>query len=196
MAPRRTSSDSGRNYARGVAPARTPTASLAGTPDSPLRSADSLASARSLRGTALRLLSRRDYTSSELRKKLLERDHDADAVDTLIQDLTASRLLDDRRVAASHVRTAAAIKGRGRLRIARELAARGLPKDIVSEALGAVEKQDEAAAIRKILTRKKWPATPSLAERRRMFQHLLGRGYPSDAIGRALGGQVTTGDDE
>jgi len=149
-----------------------------------------------LRGTALTLLSRRDYTSSELRKKLLERDHDADAVNTLIQDLTTSRLLDDRRVAASHVRTAAAIKGRGRLRIARELAARGLPKDIVSEALGAVEKQDEAAAIRKILTRKRWPAEPSLADRRRMFQHLLRRGFPSDAIGKALGGSVTTGDDE
>ena len=140
-----------------------------------------------MRGTALTLLSRRDHTTSELRKKLLDRDHDAEAVDALIQDLTASRLLDDRRVAASHVRTATAIKGRGRLRIARELAARGLPKDIVSEALGTVEKPDEAGAIRKILTRKKWPADPSLADRRRMFQHLLRRGFPADAIGRALG---------
>jgi regulatory protein len=149
-----------------------------------------------LRGAALGLLSRRDYTTSELRKKLLDREYETDAVDTLIHDLTASRLLDDRRVAASHVRTATAIKGRGRLRIARELAARGLPKDIVGEALAGVERQDEAAAIRKILTRKKWPANPSLADRRRMFQHLLRRGFPSDAIGKALGGSVTTGDDE
>jgi regulatory protein len=149
-----------------------------------------------LRGAALGLLSRRDYTSSELRKKLVDREYEAEAVDALIQDLTSSRLLDDRRVAASHVRTATAIKGRGKLRIARELAARGLPKDIVSEALSSVEKPDEAAAIRKILTRKKWPADPSLAERRRMFQHLLRRGFPADAIGRALGGHVTTLDDE
>ena len=140
-----------------------------------------------MRGAALGLLSRRDYTTSELRKKLLDREYEADAVDALIQDLTASRLLDDRRVAASHVRTATAIKGRGRLRIARELAARGLTKDIVGEALGAVEKQNEASAIRKILARKKWPANPSLAERRRMFQHLLRRGFPADAIGNALG---------
>jgi len=195
LAPKRTFSDTGRNQARGFAPARTPTASLAGAPDSPLRSAGSLADAPSLRATALRLLSRRDYSSSELRKKLLERDHDADAVDALLQDLTASHLLDDRRVAASHVRTATAIKGRGKLRIARELAARGLPKDIVSEALGAVEKQDEAAAIRKILTRKKWPANPSIADRRRMFQHLMRRGFPADAIGTALGGRGGTGDD-
>lgn len=191
-----------------MAPARTPAASLAGTPDSPLapspglrrateasregrRSADSLVAARSLRGKALALLSRRDYTESELRKKLLDCGYEAEAVDALIQDLTTSRLLDDRRVAASHVRTATAIKGRGRLRIARELAARGLPKDVASEALAGVEKQDEAAAIRKILMRKKWPASPSLADRRRMFQHLMRRGFPADAIGRALGATLT-----
>jgi len=140
-----------------------------------------------LRGAALGLLSRRDYTTSELRKKLLDREYEAEAIDVLIQDLTASRLLDDRRVAASHVRTATAIKGRGKLRVARELAARGLSKDIVSQALAAIEKPDEAAAIRKILARKKWPPDPSLADRRRMFQHLLRRGFPADAIGKALG---------
>jgi regulatory protein len=140
-----------------------------------------------LRGAAITLLSRRDYSTFELRKKLLDRGYPAADIDALIPGLTSSRALDDRRVAASHVRTAAAIKGRGRLRIARELAARGLPKDIVSEALTPIEKQDEAAAIRKILTRKKWPANPSLADRRRMFQHLMRRGFPADAIGRALG---------
>jgi regulatory protein len=141
-----------------------------------------------LRAQALRLLSRRDYTTHELRTKLLDREYDEAGIGPLLSDLTASGFLNDRRVAASHVRTAAAIKGRGRLRIARELTARGLSKDIISEALGAVDKQDEAALIRRILTRKKWPARPSLAERRRMFQHLMRRGFPADAIGRALGG--------
>jgi regulatory protein len=149
-----------------------------------------------LRGAALTLLSRRDYSTSELRKKLLDREYETDAVDELIRDLTASRLLDDRRVAASHVRTATAIKARGRLRIARELAARGLSKDVVSEALGAVETPDEAGAIRKILARKKWPAEPSLAERRKMFQHLLRRGFPAGAIAKALGQRALPGDDE
>jgi hypothetical protein len=35
--------------------------------------------------------------------------------------------------------------------------------------------------------RKKWPARPTPAERRRMFQHLMRRGFPVDAIVRALG---------
>jgi len=38
-----------------------------------------------------------------------------------------------------------------------------------------------------IVQRKGLPAWPSLAERRRMFQHLLRRGFPADAIARVRG---------
>jgi regulatory protein len=136
------------------------------------------------------LLSRRDYTTHELRTKLIGRGYDEAAIGPLLDDLTASRLIDDRRVASAHVHTATAIKGRGRLRISRELAARGLPKDIVSEALTSVEQPDEIGAIRQILVRKKWPVSPSLSDRRRMFQHLLRRGFPADTIRKALGGDI------
>lgn len=159
-------------------------------------SSDSGRDPRSIRGAATTLLSRRDYSTVELRRKLLDRGYLPADVDTLIPDLISCGALNDRRVAASHVRTSTVIKGRGRLRVARELAARGLSKDIVSEALAAVEKQDEAVAIRKILTRKKWPPHSSLADRRRMFQHLLRRGFPADAIGRALGASSTDEIDE
>ena len=180
--------DSGRNNARGSAPARTPAASLAGAPDSPLRSADSLASARKLRNAALTLLSRRDYSSSELRKKLVDRGFQDVEIASVMTDLTASGLLDDRRVAAAHVRTAARVKSRGRLRIARELLARGISREIIAEALASVEKSDELAVIRRILQRKRWPAEPTLADRRRMFQHLLRRGFAAESIRQCLTG--------
>jgi regulatory protein len=122
-----------------------------------------------------------------LRKKLFDRGYTPSDLEQLLADLTASRLIDDRRVAAAHVRTATGIKGRGRLRVARELKARGIPKALIDEALGAVETQDETAALKKILVRKKWPARPTPAEHRRMFQHLMRRGFPVDAIVRALG---------
>ena len=44
--------------------------------------------------------------------------------------------LDDERVAARYARTAAEIKGRGRLRVMRELQAMGIAKAIAAEALG------------------------------------------------------------
>jgi len=148
--------------------------------------------AGTVRAAALTLLSRRDYTAAELESKLLDKGYDRETASAAVAALAANRAIDDRRVAAAHVRTAAAIKGRGRVRIARELTARGVSRDIINEALGQVAREDEVAAIRKILTRKRWPSNPSRLERQRMYRHLLGRGFPADLISRALG----RGDDD
>lgn len=139
----------------------------------------------SLRLTALRLLARRDFAIAELRTRLLDRGYDASSINDLLNDFIANGALDDRRFAAAFVRRAIAGKGRGRYRIARELEHRGVPRPIVEDALAGVA-DDEAQALRRILMRKRWPAEPSIAERRRMFQHLLRRGFSSDAIKRAL----------
>lgn len=141
----------------------------------------------SARSAALALLARRDYTTAELREKLLGRSHSPDDVSTAISELTSSGALDDRRVAAAHARTSSAVKGRGRFRVAQELQRRGVPRAIVDEVLEGLPAEGEADAIRRILARKRWPARPSLADRRRMYQHLLRRGFPADAIRRALG---------
>jgi regulatory protein len=142
---------------------------------------------------ALRLLMRRDYTSAELRDRLLDKGvTDADA-DDCVARLTADRTLDDRRVALAHVRTARDIKGRGRLRIERELIQRGIAPALAHEAVAILPGDDEQAQIARVLARKRLPARLSLAERRRLFQHLLRRGFPADAISKAL---RTRGDEE
>ncbi len=192
MAARRISRGSGRNYPRGSAPAGTPTASLAGTPNAPRRDDslgdhDSPTAAKSPKGAALALLSRRDYTTSELTTRLLDRGYDAERVEDTLRELASAGLVDDARVAAAHTRTAVQVKGRGRIRVARELAARGLSRDAVDRALEGIEAVDEDAAIRKLLKRKRYPASPTLKERQRMFQHLLRRGFRSDQIRRVLG---------
>jgi len=151
------------------------------------RPADSQPNPGTIRTTALALLSRRDYTGAELHAKLTDKGYEPAVAAVTIADLIAQRILDDRRTAAAHVRTAAAIKGRGRVRIARELTARGVARDIITEVLGEVAREDEVASIRKILARKRWPSNPSRLERQRMYRHLLGRGFPADLISRALG---------
>jgi regulatory protein len=129
---------------------------------------------------------RRDYTSAELRDRLLDKGvTDADA-DDCVARLTADRTLDDRRVALAHVRTARDIKGRGRLRIERELIQRGIAPALAHEAVAILPGDDEQAQIARVLARKRLPPRLSLAERRRLFQHLLRRGFPADAISKAL----------
>jgi regulatory protein len=153
------------------------------------KSSGSAPNPQTARAAALALVARRDYTTAEIAARLRERGFDAEAIASALTDLRATRALDDARVAATHARRAAAIKGRGRVRIARELAARGLPPAAIEDALAGVAAGDELASIRRILVRKRWPDRPTLADRQRMFRHLLRRGFPADLISRALGGR-------
>jgi regulatory protein len=135
---------------------------------------------------AITLLARREYTTREVEAKLVERGCSTSDAATVTAALVAEGFVDDRRAAAAHVRTAARIKGRGRHRIERELVARGIAKDVVRDLLRDFTPQAEAAAIRRILARKGIPPRPDLADRRRLFQHLLRRGFSSDAVAKAL----------
>jgi regulatory protein len=142
------------------------------------------------RPAALALLGRRDYTTRELTDKLQARGFPADAIDQTLRGLTADGLLDDRRVAAAYVRTASQIKGRGRVRIAHELHARGVAKSVIDDVLRRLGPDEESHAIQAILARRRWPARPTLADRRRMFHHLLRRGFSPDVIAKAMRGEV------
>ena len=85
------------------------------------------------------------------------------------------------------MRTAVNVKGRGRHRVKGELLARGLSREVIDEALSAIETPDEREALVRILKRKRYPAKPTLAERQRMYQHLLRRGFSADLIRTVLG---------
>ena len=146
-----------------------------------------------IRVAALRLLGRRDYTASELTDRLSQRGYDDDAIQEAIVRLRTERAVDDRRVAEAHVRSASRIKRRGRLRIERELMARGIDRATAAAALAALSPDDDVTAIRQVLARKRVPAKLDPAARRRIFQHLLRRGFSGEAIAKALGQRL---DDE
>jgi regulatory protein len=138
------------------------------------------------RTAALRMLSRRDHTAAELRRKLADADHDPEDINRVIDALRAAGAIDDRRVAEAYVRTASRVKGRGRLRIVQELQARGVDRALAEETAAAIPEDDETAAIERILSRKRVPARLDAGTRRRLFQQLLRRGFPAHLIARAL----------
>ena len=140
----------------------------------------------SVRAQAVRWLSRRDYTTAEIRAKLVEQEFDPAEVDAAISALIQEGLLNDQRVASAHARTASQIKHRGRLRVRRELEACGIDRALVAQVLAELPDADEAAAIEKFLLRKRLPQTLDPAARRRLFGQLLRRGFSVDAISRAL----------
>jgi regulatory protein len=139
-----------------------------------------------IRVDALRLLGRRDYTAAELTDKLAKRGYGDTEISGLTSQLRADGTLDDRRVALAHVRSASRVKRRGRLRIERELLARGIDHAIVRDAISGLSPDDDLAAIRAILERKRVPTRLDPAARNRLFQHFMRRGFSADAISRAL----------
>src|SRR4030095_3425102 len=101
----------------------------------------------------LRMLARRDLSTAQLKARLLDREHTPEDVDATIEQLKESGALDDARVARAYAETALKVKGRGRLRIQRELNEMGIPREVAAAALAdAFGEIDERGLIPKAIT--------------------------------------------
>jgi regulatory protein len=138
---------------------------------------------------ALHLLARRELTEKELRDRLIDRDHPREEIDRVISHLLESKALDDSRVARAYARTAADVKGRGRLRVMRELNAMGVARETATEAVTEVFADvDERALIAKAL-RKKMRGKSRISDARehaRLYQYLMRQGFTPAGIVAAL----------
>ena len=137
----------------------------------------------------LKLLARRELSVEGVRARLLDRGFAAEDVDTAIARLLESGALDDRRVAGAYARTAASIKGRGRLRIMRELLQMGIHTDIAAEALGEVFGELDERSLIETAIRKKLRGRPPLSDQReqaRLYQFLMRQGFSPAGVTAAL----------
>jgi regulatory protein len=138
---------------------------------------------------ALRLLARRELTEKQLRERLLDHDHPREEIDRVIAHLLESRTLDDDRVARAYARTASGVKGRGRLRVMRELTEMGVARQTATEAVADVFADiDERGLIAKALQKKMRgrPRIADPAEHARLYQYLMRQGFTPAAIVAAL----------
>jgi regulatory protein len=138
---------------------------------------------------ALQFLSRRELTVAEVRARLLDRQHTEADVERAITKLLESGGLDDARLARAFARTAVSTKGRGRLRVQRELQARGVSRETAAEAVGDVfGEQDERALVARALQKKLRgrPRPTDAAAYARLYQHLLRQGFTPDVVAEEL----------
>ena len=139
----------------------------------------------------LKLLGRRELSVAEMRTRLLGREYSPDETDEAIARLLETGALDDRRVARAYARTASKVKGRGRLRVSRELQAMGIARDVIADAVADVFGEiDERAMIQRAIQKKlrgsRKPAT--MQERARLYQFLMRQGFTPAAVSAALRG--------
>jgi regulatory protein len=137
----------------------------------------------------LRLLARRELSVVGLRARLLDREHPAEEVDTAIAHLLETRALDDQRVARAYARTSVHVKGRGRLRVMRELHDMGIAKDVAADALADVFGElDERSLIARALQKKLHGRAQiaDRAEQTRLYQYLMRQGFSPAAVVASL----------
>ena len=141
----------------------------------------------------LRMLARRELSVSEVRARLVDREHPVEEIEAAIARLLESGALDDRRVARAYARTASTVKGRGRLRVQQELHAMGIARDIAAEAIAETfADTDERALIDKAIQKKlrgsgaSAPRKLSIQDRARLYQYLMRQGFTPAGISAAL----------
>ncbi|QNM95036.1 recombination regulator RecX [Chitinimonas koreensis] len=141
-----------------------------------------------LRNKALRLLSQREHSRAELRRKLSGGDAAAETVEALLDDFEARGWQSDRRFAVAYVD---AHLGRyGRYRLEQALRERGIDAATIAEAL---EQRDPDAGDElqraQALWRKKFGRPPADAqERARQARFLQSRGFGFEIIRRVIAG--------
>ena len=138
------------------------------------------------------MLARRELSVAQVRSRLADREHSPEAIESAVEVLVESGALDDLRVARAYARTASGVKGRGRLRVQRELQEMGIGRDVAAQAIAEVFGDlDERALIDKAIKKKlRFTAGPrktlSLQERSRLYQFLMRQGFTPAGISAAL----------
>jgi len=149
---------------------------------------------------ALRILTRRDYSHAELRRRLLDKGFDAARVEAVLQRCRELGYLDDARYALNRA-TGLMTMGRAvGTRILFDLRRRGICEEVARTAL---EQAREACDERELLTtllQQRFPdfdyASAPAGEKRRVVHFLQRRGFPLERIMNQLTEKGFTSDDE
>jgi regulatory protein len=144
----------------------------------------------SLKGRALRLLSQREHSRSELERKLAAYEQAPGELAQVLNDLQARDFINEGRVIDSvmHRRSGKL----GATRIKQELASKGLSGEAVTEALAGLRETEYSRALE--VWRKKFDRpTTDPNDRAKQMRFLLTRGFSSEVVRKIVQG---AGDDE
>ena len=143
---------------------------------------------------AYRLLSLRPHSEKELEKKLREKGFPAVVIKEALEKLHDLKYLNDESFAIGWARDLAANKLRGNRKIIASLREKGVAPQLIDGAIAAArleisEEEAIAVLVRKKAAKKKLTAF-DIKEKQRIFQSLMGRGFPPGLILNKLGKAV------
>ncbi|MDP3519194.1 MAG: recombination regulator RecX [Hydrogenophaga sp.] len=137
----------------------------------------------SLKGRAMRLLAAREHSRAELERKLQAHEAEPGQLAAALDELQAKGFINEARVVQSVVHRRAERLGTQRVRA--ELNAKGLPPELVAEAVDDLRATEESRA-REVWRRKFGQPASDPRERAKQMRFLAARGFSSEAIRRVV----------
>ena len=139
----------------------------------------------SLKGRALRLLSQREHSRTELERKLATHEEVPGELAKALDELQARDFINDGRAVESVVHRRAGKLGAARVK--QELAAKGLSGEAVAQAMVALRETELSRA--QDVWRKKFGRPPEdAAERAKQMRFLITRGFAAEVVRRVVQG--------
>jgi regulatory protein len=144
----------------------------------------------SLKGRALRALASRDYSRTELERKLASFEQEPGQLQGILDDLQSKGFLSDQRAAESIAHR----RGQklGTARVVQEMRMRGIEPQAIQDATQQL-KATEMERAQEVWRRKFGSTAQDAAERGKQMRFMLARGFSSEIIRRVVTGAV---DDE
>lgn len=139
----------------------------------------------SLKGRALRLLTQREHSRTELERKLAPHEEEPGQLARVLDELQAKGFISQARVVESVVHRRAARFGAARIR--QELAGKGVDAEAVAQAMASL-RSTELERAREVWRRKFGQAAVDAAGRARQMRFLASRGFATEVIRRVVAG--------
>lgn len=142
----------------------------------------------SARRWALRALTRRMHTVHEIRAGLKKRGFTAEVAEEVVAEMIRLKYVDDRQFANIWISSRVAVRLHGRLRLARDLKQKGVPEEIIREAMvQSLTVEEEVNCARKAAEKKvRTLRSGGVKARAALYRHLSSRGFTADVVRAAM----------
>lgn len=134
-----------------------------------------------------RQCSRREYCTSDVLKKAENAlEGDRDKAMQVLQALVADKYVDDLRYCEAYAREKSSISGWGEVKIRYMLSAKGISRDIISQALTQIDSQRAESRLVKLMENKYRALKDDPQWKIKLLRFGLGRGYSYDEVNEVL----------
>lgn len=137
---------------------------------------------------AAALCARSEQSSGDIREKLLKWGLVGNDVAMVLQQLVEQGFIDDSRFARAFVKDRFAFNGWGRIKIAHQLRLKGIPADVIDEAMTAIDEDAYRDRLLELL-RAKWRAVKDREPRAAwaaMMRFAASRGFEASIAGECV----------